>query len=479
MARRSFEGREARQLVATASETVCETCGRELKIFEHRPRYVKRLDGLVHLVRRDKRCKDKGCPGYARIFRPLEDVRLALPRVKFGLDVVLAVGERHLKAESLRAIGRDLVAKGVPIAQTHVGRLFRSFMSLTELARGDGRRLQKKLRKQGGIVLMADGVQFDPHSPVLYVLWDAISGEPLFAERMEYRSAEDICPLLERVKAMGVKVIGIVSDKEKGLVPAIAKVFPDVPHQFCQTHFLKNCAKALDKDLGALGTSVTSRGDRVRKIGKRLHDESRARRKTPSRLDEASLPDVSSEGPLSEEQLVQELCSIAHDAVRATGKAPLSPPELVRHAKLEIIRETAQAALDVARQPERDASTRPCPARCSSSSWSLWLRVRTQSRSPAALASTSRSSGDWRTSSRVPLVARIGLAPAQRLKQGSTRTSPRSRRRRFGHIRIPGPRNSSITCSSWSSDTAPTSSTASMIPGFRGRRMNWKASSAE
>jgi len=30
-----------------------------------------------------------------------------------------------------------------------------------------------------------------------------------------------------------------VTDMEKGLVPAIREVFPDVPHQYCQLHYLE------------------------------------------------------------------------------------------------------------------------------------------------------------------------------------------------------------------------------------------------
>ncbi len=91
---------------------------------------------------------------------------------------------------------------------------------------------------------MCDGVQFDDRSPVLYLVWDAISGEPLFGERKPYRSRDDLVPLLERVKDMDVPVIAAVTDKETGLVPAIEKVFPPsalsvlsypLPEELCQT----------------------------------------------------------------------------------------------------------------------------------------------------------------------------------------------------------------------------------------------------
>jgi hypothetical protein len=148
-----------------------------------------------------------------------------------------------------QALGLSLNEQGIPIHQTHVGELFRYYLALSQLARGDDAALCARLRKRGGIVLMIDGVQFDEHSPVLYLVWDALSGEPLFGERRAFKGADDLRSLLLRVKAMEVPVIGIASDKEKGLVPAVAEVFPEVPYQFCQTHFLKNCAKPLAEDL--------------------------------------------------------------------------------------------------------------------------------------------------------------------------------------------------------------------------------------
>jgi hypothetical protein len=39
--------------------------------------------------------------------------------------------------------------------------------------------------------------------------------------------------------------LAILSDKQAGLVPAVASVFPKRPHQFCQAHYLRNLATPL------------------------------------------------------------------------------------------------------------------------------------------------------------------------------------------------------------------------------------------
>ena len=346
----------------------CPDCNRTLAVYQDDQRLVEGLDAAFWAHRRDKRCW-KNCPGERPIFYAPRDLRIMLPGRIYGLDVTLYVGEHHLvDGVSLAQITRDLHARGVPIDQRHTGRVFRDFVALTMLDRGDDAALRSRLCKQGGIVLMCDGVQFEDRSPVLYLVWDAISGEPLFGERKLYRGEDDLVPLLQRVRDMGIPVIGVVTDKEKGLVPAVQRVFPEVPYQFCQTHFLKNCAEPLQADLSALQASVRRRADAVRKLGKRLGSEATASppavsadpvvpatgAPTPQAecpddvlVSVAALPprchcpdtaDRPPQATLTEQGLVQEVCELARVNSRVSGKAPLAPPELKRHERLEDLR---------------------------------------------------------------------------------------------------------------------------------------------
>lgn len=310
----------------TALQESCPDCDARLPVYQDDSRRVQGLEHQFWLHRRDKRCSQTSCPGSRPLFRAPRDARVMLPGRMYGLDVTLHVGERHLAdGVSLAQITRDLNARGLPLDQRHTGRVFRDFMALASLVGGDDAALRDRLRAQGGIVLMCDGVQFDDRSPVLYMCWDAVSGSPLFGERKPYRGEEDLIPLLEGVRDMDVPVIGIVTDKEKGLVPAVQHVFPDTPYQFCHTHFLKNCAKPLEADTKALGASVRQRADEVRKLGKQV-----AKTRAPAEPGERTAP--------SEEEMVLEVCELVRVNSRVSGKAPLAPAELHRHERLEQIR---------------------------------------------------------------------------------------------------------------------------------------------
>ncbi len=49
----------------------------------------------------------------------------------------------------------------------------------------------------------------------------------------------------------------IVSDMQKSIIESVAEVFPGVPHQYCQYHFLKNIGNAiLSEKHQQLGTLI-------------------------------------------------------------------------------------------------------------------------------------------------------------------------------------------------------------------------------
>lgn len=313
--------------VFTACEECCEVCGRGLHVTQWRGRQVERFDGLHVLTMRDKRCPDVTCAGHARVFRPTEEARFALKKDPLGLDVLFEIGERRLRDDmSFAAIHALLKSRGIDITERTVSNAFRRFLALMRCRAGDTEKVRRKLRRRGGMIVLIDGVQFDEHSPVLYVVTDTLSHTTLFAERHEVRSAAALTPMLERLKAMDVPVIAFVTDKEKGLVPAIRKVFPKVPHQFCQLHFIKRCAAPLEKPLAKLGEEVARAAEKLRKLRRELLTAAPAR----------------SPAEKKERRAAEGLLLAAHAASKVSGRAPFNPPALKRHERMLKVAEAAE-----------------------------------------------------------------------------------------------------------------------------------------
>jgi hypothetical protein len=223
-------------------------------IYETQERYVQTLTSLLHVISKGKRCGSADCGHGSLRYRSPEVGRLVLKAHEFGRDIVLWTGHQHLQEKlSMARIHRRLAEDfRVPICERSVGNLVNDYLALCQCVAGDTGRVRERLKRQGAMVLCVDGVHFDEDSPVLYVQREAISGEVLYAERRLAQGKDDLVPMLrksaELAAEIGVPIMGIASDKERSLVPAIAEVFPGVPHQFCQTHFLKNVVEPLKED---------------------------------------------------------------------------------------------------------------------------------------------------------------------------------------------------------------------------------------
>lgn len=315
-----------------APEVACQACKKPMSIVRNRRRPLQTLDKQYDVVLKDRGCNQEGCPNKGRHFvTPAEEAELSLLRkCEYGLDVIAWVGEQRLdKEKSLPKIHQELVEEhDVRISERHVLNLFRVFVSLVHCVNADTPSFREQLVAQGKLSLSIDGVQFDATSPVLYVVRDVLSGEVLYSERVTNRDGAHLAKLLERVKKMGIPIIGVVSDKEKAIVAAVENALPGVPHQYCQTHFLKNLVKPMEDELAQLGGVVTAALTEVKKLERSLDEK-------------AEKLDASQE----EIQLVRTLATAARAAARTSGDSILNPTALKRYERLQRVYDTAVAAV--------------------------------------------------------------------------------------------------------------------------------------
>ena len=323
------------QRVLTAQQEACTYCGFTLTVSQHRDRRIHLLDETIDLTSRDKKCPNPHCPAPHLRYRPIEEPTLALPGCEIGLEVVLAIGSMRMRDDfSFPRIHQRLQERSspVPICPMTVQYQFRNYLSLIQcqVALKNGK-LKERLRKQGAILPMIDGIQFGEGDPVLYLVIDVLSRQPLFGQEMLCRSAEDLVPFIAQIKEIEVPILAVVSDKERALVPAIAEALPGIPHQFCQLHYLKNVAKPMDDDLSSLAAEVRETEEELRKLQRMLiHKQKKIQEKGE---------------PVPEDlQVTQELCEVARAEARCHGRAPLDPPALKRHQGLETVLEAVQDA---------------------------------------------------------------------------------------------------------------------------------------
>ena len=83
----------------------------------------------------------------------------------------------------------------------------------------------------------------------------------------------DITALLREVKASlpPVPVKGIISDGEKAIGAAVREVFPKIPHQLCQIHYLRDAAKPIVEADRHAATQLKAQVRGIRPIERALY----------------------------------------------------------------------------------------------------------------------------------------------------------------------------------------------------------------
>jgi hypothetical protein len=215
------------------------------------------------------------------------------------------------------------------VAPRTVTHLLERYNELLTLSLTDTARLQRITQAQGRVILALDGLQPDVGHEVLWVLRDCLSGEVLLARSLLSATQPDLAILLRTVRqSVPVPIVGIVSDGQLSIRGAVAEVFPDVPHQLCHFHYLREAAKPIyDADRHAK-KALKKRVRGVRPIERRLEG-----RRDP------------------EAEVVQGYCAAVRSALTDDGRPPLEASGLKLHDRLSAI----SASL------ERVEKRGPCP----------------------------------------------------------------------------------------------------------------------
>jgi Transposase, Mutator family len=244
MARRSARPRPDRERVLSSARRRCPACGERMRIRYDNYRTVATLGGLVRLRLKIRRCERLDCARRHVPYRPESEGAVALPRHEFGLDVIALVGAlRYRHHQSVPEIHRALRERGVTICARTVTNLLDRYDELLATSLADDRRLRSMLAGQGRGILALDGLQPDVGHEVLWVLRDCLSGEVLLAKSLLSATQEDLAALLRQVaESVGVPITGVISDGQHSIRRAVQRALPEVPHQLCQFHFLREAA---------------------------------------------------------------------------------------------------------------------------------------------------------------------------------------------------------------------------------------------
>jgi hypothetical protein len=290
----------------------CRECGEPLTERYRQSRYIVTLSGMLKLNKHVLGCQTPNCKEGGVNKRPEGEGALVLPNYTFGLDVVARIGEmRYREHETIGQIASALGQQQVSISVKEVQLLSEVFLALVETVVKNDPQVVEQLRAQGGIVLAADGIQPEKGNETLWLFRDVLSGRVLAARNLLSSGSEDLAPLVAEIKKIGVPILGVVSDKQASICLAFEKELPDVPHQLCQYHYLRDLANPVC--------------EADRKLKKQLKQRVRGIRDVERQV--AQKQD-------DEAQITRGYCLALREVLRDDGKYPLEPAGITLYDKL-------------------------------------------------------------------------------------------------------------------------------------------------
>jgi hypothetical protein len=195
-----------------------------------------------------KWCPVESCKGHQERLQSAEWQQIAPIYGTYGFDVIGSLGwQRQTLHQTFGEIHRGLISK-LQISESQVRYLY-TYQYLPLLAcheRGSWDEL-KQISEKMGLILTLDGLAPEGGEPQLWLVRELRTGKTLRSGWMSEQGQTAFENFLRPIAEAGLRIEAVMSDKQRGLVPAVGVVFPEAMHGFCQSHYLGNIAEPVAK----------------------------------------------------------------------------------------------------------------------------------------------------------------------------------------------------------------------------------------
>jgi len=227
----------------------CPHCGDLLALCNYLAwdKTVQTLGGVLSVASRPGRCRHATCEGSGLRLLCAEAQGIALPGSTYGYDVLVRIGWwRQQYHATYREIHAEL-ASHVHISESHVRNLHQQvYLPLLACHERQHRdRLAQVAKQYGGLIVALDGLAPQAGEPQIWFIRERLSGLTLRSGWLSKQDQTTFEAFLKPLQHLQWPILAVLSDKQTGLRPALAKVLPKSYHQWCQAHYLRNLAEPL------------------------------------------------------------------------------------------------------------------------------------------------------------------------------------------------------------------------------------------
>lgn len=219
----------------------CPFCGSNVEeLYPSSGHSFSTLDGWVNMVVYWYECTNPSCTNPTMKGRFKAPQPYVLPYKKFGQDVwVFVIQEWERFRTNPGQISARLTYKGVIISEEKIQEMIDEYEVLKhEMVNEETMEI---IKNQGIMIIGCDGTPTEGGRESLWTFYDVISGRILYATLLASADHEALLQIFKMIEARyGVDVVGFLSDHQTSIKLACEAFNPDLPHQTCHFHFLRN-----------------------------------------------------------------------------------------------------------------------------------------------------------------------------------------------------------------------------------------------
>src|SRR5580698_4055655 len=309
------------------------------------------LEGPVEMICKLNHCPDPKCSGHAKTKSPEVEITIALPKMAIGWDVFCWIGHRRCSRHwSITQIQGELWDQyGIKISADSIGEYIQRYQIMLAARQEDPEALRQQYKSVREIILSIDGLQPEKGHETLYVVRELTQKRVWFAEPLLSATADEVRRLIAQAKqwaqALGKSVALWISDKQDAFVTGIAAEFPDVPHRYCDNHFLRDLAKPVLEADSHAKVQMRKKVRGLRGIERSVLDR---RRDATLEVIETGPSGCANQGDASDVRsgVVLDYCAMVRGILNDDQGGPLHPPGLRMAAALTEVQESIHRNLE-------------------------------------------------------------------------------------------------------------------------------------
>ncbi len=230
----------------------CLHCGQLLTLrpFLQSHKIVQTMSETMHISHQTKQCQNPACKRQDIVWPSSRWQQIAPHNIGYGYDAIAQIGWwRQQEKQQYRQIHRRLVPQ-IQISESNIRRLYyRSYLPMLACHERTFYAELEAVAHRSGLVLQTDGLAPEGGEAQLWFVRELQTGLCLRSGWLGKQDEQTFVNFLQPIADLKLPVAAILSDKQRGLMPAIARVFTKEKHAYCQAHYLNNLAAPIaDKD---------------------------------------------------------------------------------------------------------------------------------------------------------------------------------------------------------------------------------------